>query len=85
MGPAVSRLDFFQVVETSPILEGSESTGETLETRERHISVVVPTVALIEFMRNTLNSLAANKEGLSEAARQQSDYIKAALSSYEPR
>lgn len=59
LGPAVSRMDFHRVIQVDPNFEGGP-----LETRERHLSVVLPTPQLIEFLTSTLASVTANKDAL---------------------
>ncbi len=59
IGPAISKLDFHKVVRVDTAFEGGP-----LETRERHISLVMPTQQLIEFLVLTLGALMENRAGL---------------------
>lgn len=81
VGPSVSRVDFFQIQDTAQTSGEPSTLGEMHEIRERHISVIVPTAALIDFIVNSLGNLSANKDALADATHQQAESIRSALSS----
>ena len=60
LGPAISRLDFHKVIE----VDLSAAEGGPLEIRQRHLSIVIPTAALVEFLTKTLIGIQTNRENL---------------------
>jgi hypothetical protein len=80
LGPAVSRIDFHKVVSAEP---GSDTMGEVLEVRERHLSIVIPTPQLIEFLFANIKSLTQNKAALLDGMNLQIDAIKKLMDNLE--
>jgi hypothetical protein len=75
-GPALSRVDFYQTVKTSDGLD-----GQPLETREQSLTLIIPTIAFLEFLTYAVKGLQENQEKITQVMDGQSGAFRTHLTS----
>jgi hypothetical protein len=80
IGPAVARIDFFQVAR---IEEGKGVEGQPLETREDVLTLVMPTIALTQFLTTAIQALRDNQQTITQGMTQQGEQFEKFIKSFE--